>query len=168
MKARRKAAHARRVTSTYGIGFNAYTAILEAQNGRCYICQRATGATRRLAVDHDHTCCPAGGSCGRCVRGLLCSPCIGFSATSGTTLTRSAGHHLPTGQARAGRPQLPRHQGPPMTDCKHCGSRSINRFCTGCTRTPGTASVTSRLPSGHGPDRTPTPPRRTTNEHVQR
>ncbi|NKZ63011.1 hypothetical protein GTG23_07030 [Rhodococcus hoagii] len=75
VKARRKAAHARRVTSTYGIGFHAYTAILDAQNGRCYICQRATGATKRLAVDHDHACCPAGGSCGRCVRAILCSPC---------------------------------------------------------------------------------------------
>ncbi len=75
VKARRSAAHARRVTTTYGIGPNAYTAILDAQNGRCYICQRATGAARRLAVDHDHTCCPAGGSCGQCVRALLCSPC---------------------------------------------------------------------------------------------
>ncbi len=35
-----------------------------------------------------------------------------------------------------------------MTTASTAGSRSINRFCTGCTRTPGTASVTSRLPSG--------------------
>ncbi|NKS52542.1 hypothetical protein GS500_04595 [Rhodococcus hoagii] len=75
VKARKNAAHARRVTTTYGIGPDAYTAILAAQNGRCYICQRATGATKRLAVDHDHTCCPAGTSCGQCVRALLCSPC---------------------------------------------------------------------------------------------
>lgn len=75
VKASKTAAHGRRVTTTYGIGPKAYTAILEAQNGRCYICQRATGATKRLAVDHDHSCCPAGGSCGKCVRALLCSPC---------------------------------------------------------------------------------------------
>ena len=27
------------------------------------------------AVDHDHTCCPAGRSCGSCVRGILCRKC---------------------------------------------------------------------------------------------
>jgi hypothetical protein len=41
--------------------------LYEAQGGRCYICQRATGARRRLAVDHNH----ATGE----VRGLLCKPC---------------------------------------------------------------------------------------------
>jgi Recombination endonuclease VII len=26
-------------------------------------------------IDHDHACCGAGRSCGKCVRGLLCSRC---------------------------------------------------------------------------------------------
>lgn len=29
----------------------------------------------RYAVDHDHMCCPGAGSCGKCVRGVLCQPC---------------------------------------------------------------------------------------------
>jgi hypothetical protein len=57
--------------------------MLAAQGGLCAICQRAetklqpqTGLPHRLAVDHDHTCCPGQlTSCGRCVRGLLCASC---------------------------------------------------------------------------------------------
>ncbi|MFE2500184.1 hypothetical protein [Streptomyces scopuliridis] len=26
-------------------------------------------------IDHDHACCGPGGSCGRCVRGMLCRTC---------------------------------------------------------------------------------------------
>jgi len=42
-----------------------YWAIYEAQGGKCYLCQRASGRTKRLAVDHDHST--------GLVRGLLCS-----------------------------------------------------------------------------------------------
>lgn len=59
----------------YNITPDEYLAIKELQGGKCAMCQVATGATRELAIDHDHSCCPAGGSCGRCVRGLLCSVC---------------------------------------------------------------------------------------------
>jgi len=50
----------------YGITPEQYWALYEAQGGVCYICQRATGKTKRLSVDHDH----ATGY----VRGLLCGP----------------------------------------------------------------------------------------------
>jgi hypothetical protein len=50
----------------------------------CFICQRATGKTKRLAVDHDHDC-DAGHDrnmgCPKCIRALLCGPCnrlVGF------------------------------------------------------------------------------------------
>lgn len=66
-KALREAAHARRIEATYGITKEQYEALYEAQGGVCYICQRATGRTRKLSVDHDH-------STGY-VRGLLCRTC---------------------------------------------------------------------------------------------
>jgi hypothetical protein len=66
-KAQKRASHARWILRTYGLTIEQYEALYEAQGGVCYLCQRATGKTRRLAVDHDH----ATGY----VRGLLCKPC---------------------------------------------------------------------------------------------
>lgn len=37
-------------------------------------CQ-ACGGTKRLTVDHDHSCCNGRTSCGKCIRGVLCSNC---------------------------------------------------------------------------------------------
>ncbi len=74
-KARSAARKAVYVEKTYSITEEQYQAIYEAQGGVCYICHRATGKVRRLAVDHDHACCSGPISCGRCVRGLLCKPC---------------------------------------------------------------------------------------------
>lgn len=77
-RASREARHSRHVERTYGISREQYGALLEAQGGRCAGGCGATGKSRRLAVDHDHSCCPGTISCGRCVRGLLCSRCNRF------------------------------------------------------------------------------------------
>lgn len=61
------ARHASHILKTYGISGEEYNRIYEYQGGRCYICKRANGRTRRLAVDH----CHATGN----VRGLLCRSC---------------------------------------------------------------------------------------------
>jgi hypothetical protein len=40
----------------------------------CPLCDR----NQARCVDHDHKCCPGKISCGKCVRGLICSPCNKF------------------------------------------------------------------------------------------
>lgn len=69
----------------------AYDAIYDAQGGLCAWClkpggrqtepfrqpgkQKAIVADRVLAIDHNHDCCPTGGSCGKCVRCLMHVDC---------------------------------------------------------------------------------------------
>jgi hypothetical protein len=65
--ARGVADHDAKMVKLYGVEPGWYQRMYEAQRGLCYICQRANGKTKRLAVDHDH-------KTGE-VRGLLCGPC---------------------------------------------------------------------------------------------
>jgi hypothetical protein len=72
-KMARQRAHQTRVGKVYTLPDGAYEALYVAQGGRCAWPKcRATGRVKRLAVDHDHSCCPGSTSCGKCVRGLLC------------------------------------------------------------------------------------------------
>ena len=51
---------------------------LEEQGGLCAVCFQPPpqqGHLTRLAVDHDHSCCPTNTSCGKCIRGLVCHNC---------------------------------------------------------------------------------------------
>lgn len=66
-KRKKEAAWAAHIFKTYGLTAEQYYTILEHQEGVCFICRRAKGTTKKLAVDHDH----ATGY----VRGLLCGPC---------------------------------------------------------------------------------------------
>lgn len=59
----------------YGLTKESYAELLESQGGVCAICWRTEDSGKRLAIDHNHDCCSPGGSCGRCIRGLLCSRC---------------------------------------------------------------------------------------------
>jgi len=66
-KAEVKAAnHEKRVQKTYGLKKGEYAQLYKFQGGLCALCRRATGASRRLSVDHDHDTGD--------VRGLLCRP----------------------------------------------------------------------------------------------
>jgi hypothetical protein len=71
----------RHIEDAYGITAEAHQKLFDEQGGVCRICRKPETAThqsgtlRRLAVDHDHSCCPGKKSCGKCVRGLLCARC---------------------------------------------------------------------------------------------
>jgi len=76
----RERAWAEHIHRTYGMTAEFYRELLASQGGRCAICQRATGAARRLAVDHDHKQAVLDGhaedhGCPSCWRGLLCRQC---------------------------------------------------------------------------------------------
>lgn len=59
----------------YGLTVDTYIDLEKEQNGICAICKNPESKKRRLSVDHDHSCCPGTDSCGKCIRGLLCSNC---------------------------------------------------------------------------------------------
>jgi len=59
----------------HGLSDQDFQSLLDSQGGVCAVCGRPPRPGERLAVDHDHGCCPGTWSCGKCVRGLLGQPC---------------------------------------------------------------------------------------------
>lgn len=61
----------------YGLTPETFAAMITAQNGKCAICGRdEPGGQGVWHVDRDHRCCATRKiSCGRCIRGLLCTRC---------------------------------------------------------------------------------------------
>lgn len=66
-----KANWGRRRIQRHGLSLRQYEEILSKQGGRCATCD----SVGSLTIDHDHKCCPQEYSCGKCVRGILCSKC---------------------------------------------------------------------------------------------
>jgi hypothetical protein len=66
-RATKAQSHENRVQKVYGLGPGDYGRLYLHQGGKCALCQRATGQTKKLAVDHDHET--------GLVYGLLCGPC---------------------------------------------------------------------------------------------
>jgi hypothetical protein len=60
----------------YGITAEEKEDILAAQGGACAACGAAESKGHGWATDHDHACCPGQDkSCGKCIRGVLCTNC---------------------------------------------------------------------------------------------
>jgi hypothetical protein len=79
--------HDRMVVKVYGIEPGEYERMYKEQGGVCFICRRANGRTKRLAVDHDHDT--------GLVRGLLCGPCnkfVGYVRNSADAFRRGAAY----------------------------------------------------------------------------
>ncbi len=68
----RRCTRDRHLKDTHNISSKQFEELASAQGGCCAICGDCDAL---LHVDHDHGCCPGKGSCGKCVRGLLCSSC---------------------------------------------------------------------------------------------
>lgn len=62
---------ARQIESRYRVDLHQ---MLTDQGGTCAVCSVPFGDSSPN-VDHDHACCAGQGSCGECVRGLLCRGC---------------------------------------------------------------------------------------------
>lgn len=90
-----------RIEKQYGITQAEYLSIVERQGGRCPVCLRLLDDVT-VHIDHDHSCCPGGGSCGRCVRGLLCQRCnqsIGLLGDDAATAARASEYLTTPGKA---------------------------------------------------------------------
>lgn len=59
----------------YNLSRERHDEMVKQQGGGCALCRTKITDLRKWNVDHDHACCPAGGSCGLCVRALLCRGC---------------------------------------------------------------------------------------------
>jgi hypothetical protein len=66
-KTRKKRFRDARILARYGMTSEEYDQLKAHQGGVCYICRKATGATKALPVEHDHAT--------GVWRGLACSPC---------------------------------------------------------------------------------------------
>lgn len=74
----------------YGITMDERDAMFAAQGYRCAICDATESNGPGWCTDHDHSCCPQkAGSCGSCIRGVLCYRCntlLGHARDNADTL----------------------------------------------------------------------------------
>lgn len=64
-----------RLAQSYNITIEQFEELLAKQGGVGPVCGKPDPTGNGWSVDHDHACCPGFGSCGKCVRGILCMNC---------------------------------------------------------------------------------------------
>ena len=100
---KRSASNKARRFALYGITEAQFDEMLTDQRGQCAICSTDDPGPRGWFIDHDHACCPGIGSCGNCVRGLLCQDCnfmLGHAKDSTDRLTAAAKYLTANAQFR--------------------------------------------------------------------
>jgi hypothetical protein len=71
-------AHERHLAADFELTPEQYWMLYAYQNGLCFICRKASGKSKRLAVEHEHGLCddhPPDHGCLRCIRALCCGRC---------------------------------------------------------------------------------------------
>lgn len=69
------AAKWRNISAKYRMTEQDFNLLLVSQGGGCAVCGRPDFNGRGWQIDHDHGCCDQSVTCGKCVRGILCSTC---------------------------------------------------------------------------------------------
>lgn len=98
----------------YGIDFEDRDLRLAEQGGVCAICRTDCPQGRGWVIDHDHACCDGIKTCGKCIRGILCTNCnsmLGQAKDNPDTLIAAAMYimqnkDLLAGLSSSGQPQL--------------------------------------------------------------
>jgi DNA repair exonuclease SbcCD ATPase subunit len=90
----------------HGLRWEDWLAMRDAQDGRCYLCNRPLPEdSSKVYIDHDHRCCPRGFSCRSCRRGLThiaCNTLIGLADDDPARLRQIAAN-LAKAKRRLGR-----------------------------------------------------------------
>jgi len=69
--AKRSKSDYKRRFKRHGLTEEQFKELFDLYSGKCHSCKDRDANN----IDHDHKCCPGSYSCGKCVRGMLCSQC---------------------------------------------------------------------------------------------
>lgn len=100
----------KRALALYGLSFDDWHRLLDAQYGACYICEKRFTRGRPPVIDHDHRT--------GAVRGLLCNGCnttLGYHHDRGRWFARAAAYLTDPPSAVLGHPRLHRDAPPQPT-----------------------------------------------------
>lgn len=75
--ARARTRRARHYRNRFGMTLAEVDSLFEHAGRACEACAIPMSETFNgtLAIDHDHACCPGKDTCGKCIRGVLCTKC---------------------------------------------------------------------------------------------